>query len=85
VGLDDGGTKACIELAPYGLLAPFAAALMDRFGIRWVTSLALVLVAAGTTTNALAFSVVVIIGAVGCGVYIGSRREQAARGGQSWR
>ena len=29
-------------------MAPFAAALMDRFGIRWVTSIALILVAAGS-------------------------------------
>ena len=37
-----------INLVLYGLMAPFAAALMDRFGIRRVTSLALVLVAAGS-------------------------------------
>jgi MFS family permease len=37
-----------LNLVLYGLMAPFAAALMDRFGIRWVTSLALVLVAAGS-------------------------------------
>src|SRR3978361_1650556 len=34
--------------ALYGLLAPCAAALMDRLGIRRVTSAALVLVAAGS-------------------------------------
>jgi MFS family permease len=27
-----------LNLVLYGLMAPFAAALMDRFGIRWVTS-----------------------------------------------
>ena len=37
-----------LNLVLYGLMAPFAAALMDRFVIRWVTSLALVLVAAGS-------------------------------------
>src|SRR4029434_1075521 len=37
-----------LSLVLYGLMAPFAAALMDRFGIRWVTSLALVLVAVGS-------------------------------------
>jgi MFS family permease len=37
-----------INLILYGLMAPFAAALMDRFGIRRVTSLALILVAAGS-------------------------------------
>jgi MFS family permease len=41
-------TAVSLNLVLYGLIAPFAAALMDRFGIRWVTSLALVLVAAGS-------------------------------------
>ena len=37
-----------VNLVLYGLMAPFAAALMDRFGIRQVTSVALLLVAAGS-------------------------------------
>ncbi|SEM53830.1 MFS transporter [Nonomuraea pusilla] len=37
-----------INLILYGLTAPFAAALMDRFGMRRVVSLALLLVAAGS-------------------------------------
>ena len=37
-----------INLILYGVMAPFAAALIDRFGIRRVTSVALVLVAAGS-------------------------------------
>jgi MFS family permease len=37
-----------VNLILYGLMAPFAAALIDRFGIRLVTSVALVLVAAGS-------------------------------------
>lgn len=37
-----------LNLVLYGLMAPFAAALMDRFGIRQVTTFALVLVAAGS-------------------------------------
>ena len=37
-----------INLILYGLMAPFAAALMDRFGIRQVTCFALILVAAGS-------------------------------------
>jgi len=37
-----------INLVLYGLTAPFAAALMDRFGIRQVTSGALVLIALGS-------------------------------------
>jgi MFS family permease len=49
-----GWTRATTSLAVsvnlllFGLTAPFAAALMDRFGIRRVTSGALVLVAAGS-------------------------------------
>jgi MFS family permease len=37
-----------VNLLLYGLTAPFAAALMDRFGIRRVVAAALVLVAAGS-------------------------------------
>jgi MFS family permease len=37
-----------VNLVLFGLTAPFAAALMDRFGIRRVTASALVLVAAGS-------------------------------------
>ena len=37
-----------VNLVLYGVMAPFAAALMDRFGIRKVTSFALLMVAAGS-------------------------------------
>ena len=37
-----------VNLVLFGLVAPFAAALMDRFGLRRVTACALVLVATGT-------------------------------------
>src|SRR5919206_5122686 len=37
-----------VNLLLYGLTAPFAAALMERFGIRRVVAVALVLVAAGS-------------------------------------
>ncbi|KQN94919.1 MFS transporter [Arthrobacter sp. Leaf69] len=37
-----------INLVLFGLTAPFAAALMERFGIRAVTAVALVLIAAGS-------------------------------------
>lgn len=37
-----------VNLLLYGLMAPFAAALMDRFGVRAVTSTALVMVALGS-------------------------------------
>jgi len=43
-----------VNLILYGLMAPFAAALMDRFGIRTVTSIALLLVAAGSGATTLA-------------------------------
>ena len=36
-----------VNLVLYGLISPFAAALMDRFGLRRVVSIALLLVAAG--------------------------------------
>jgi sugar phosphate permease len=51
---DFGWSRGTISLAVsvnlilYGLTAPFAAALMDRFGIRRVVATALVLVAAGS-------------------------------------
>jgi MFS family permease len=40
-----------INLVLFGLTAPFAAALIDRFGIRRVTAIALVLVAAGSALS----------------------------------
>lgn len=40
-------TAATLSLVVYGLVAPFAAVLMDRFPVRWVASGALLLVAAG--------------------------------------
>ncbi|MEV7087543.1 MFS transporter [Streptomyces sp. NPDC093085] len=41
------GFAVSVNLALYGLTAPFAAALMDRFGIRRVVSVALSVIAAG--------------------------------------
>ncbi|WCD86341.1 putative MFS-type transporter YhjX [Streptomyces xanthophaeus] len=40
-----------VNLALYGLTAPFAAALMDRFGIRRVVALALVVIAGGSVAT----------------------------------
>src|SRR5512139_3916257 len=37
-----------VNLVLYGLTAPFAAALMERFGIRRIAALALLLISAGT-------------------------------------
>jgi MFS family permease len=42
-----------VNLVLYGLVAPFAAALMDRFGLRRVVASALVLVAAGAGGSVL--------------------------------
>jgi sugar phosphate permease len=42
------GSAMSINMTLFGLMSPFAAALMDRFGIRTVVSVALVLVAAGS-------------------------------------
>ncbi|MER8015624.1 MFS transporter [Streptomyces griseoluteus] len=41
------GAAVSVNLALYGLTAPFAAALMDRFGIRRVVALALTVIALG--------------------------------------
>ncbi|WHM38186.1 MFS transporter [Streptomyces sp. BPTC-684] len=41
------GSAVSLNLALYGLTAPFAAALMDRFGIRRVVAVALTVIAAG--------------------------------------
>ena len=42
------GSAMSINMTLFGLMSPFAAALMDRFGIRRVVGTALVLVAAGS-------------------------------------
>ncbi|MCX5042578.1 MFS transporter [Aldersonia sp. NBC_00410] len=42
------GAAVSINMLLYGLMAPFAAAMMDRFGIRRVVSIALLFVAAGS-------------------------------------
>lgn len=42
------GAAVSINLALYGLTAPFAAALMDRFGIRKVVAVALTVIALGS-------------------------------------
>ncbi|EYT79183.1 MULTISPECIES: MFS transporter [unclassified Streptomyces] len=42
------GVAVSLNLALYGLTAPFAAALMDRFGIRRVVAFALVVIAVGS-------------------------------------
>ncbi|GAA1198007.1 MFS transporter [Streptomyces hebeiensis] len=42
------GLAVSVNLALYGLTAPFAAALMDRFGIRRVVAVALGVIAAGS-------------------------------------
>ena len=46
-------SAAGVNLVLYGVMAPFAASPMDRFGIRRVTCLALLLVAAGGALTVL--------------------------------
>nr|WSX51925.1 MFS transporter [Streptomyces sp. NBC_00974] len=45
------GLAVSVNLALYGLTAPFAAALMDRFGIRKVVAIALTVIAAGSVAT----------------------------------
>ncbi|MEU7606524.1 MFS transporter [Streptomyces sp. NPDC041003] len=45
------GFAVSVNLALYGLTAPFAAALMDRFGIRRVVALALLVISGGTAAT----------------------------------
>ncbi|MET9605416.1 MFS transporter [Streptomyces sp. NPDC006512] len=45
------GFAVSVNLALYGLTAPFAAALMDRFGIRKVVALALTVIAGGSVAT----------------------------------
>ncbi|MET9883564.1 MFS transporter [Streptomyces sp. NPDC006430] len=45
------GLAVSVNLALYGLTAPFAAALMDRFGIRKVVALALLVISGGTVAT----------------------------------
>lgn len=47
-------TAVTVNLLLYGLMAPFAAALMARFGLRKVTSVALLLVASGAALSIFA-------------------------------
>ncbi len=47
------GVAASVNMVVYGLVAPFAAALMDRFGIRRTAVAALAVLAAGSVLTAL--------------------------------
>ncbi len=47
------GSAMSVNMTLFGLMSPFAAALMDRFGIRPVVSVALLLVAAGSGLTVL--------------------------------
>lgn len=63
-----------VNLVLFGLMAPFAAALMARFGLRAVTSVALVVIAAGAalSTFAIAPWMLVLTWGVMIGVGTGS-------------
>ena len=52
--ISDGSIAVTVNLLLFGLTAPFAAALMARFGMRAVTSSALVLVGAGAALSIFA-------------------------------
>jgi sugar phosphate permease len=45
------GVAVSVNLVLYGLMAPFAAALMDRFGVRRTMALALAVLAVGVTST----------------------------------
>lgn len=47
-------TAVGLNILLYGLMAPFAAALMERFGLKRVTAIALVVIAAGAALGTLA-------------------------------
>ncbi|MEV6229518.1 MFS transporter [Saccharopolyspora shandongensis] len=67
------GVAVSVNMALYGLTAPFSAALMDRFGIRRVAVAALLLIAAGAgLTTVVSDSWHLVVGwglfvGVGCG------------------
>lgn len=48
------GLAAAVSMVLYGVTSPFAAALMDRVGLRWVVSGALVLLALGAALTVIA-------------------------------
>ncbi|MVO84733.1 MFS transporter [Streptomyces sp. p1417] len=50
------GVGSAVHMVVYGATAPFAAALMDRFGMRYVTTCALGLVGAGAVLTATAMT-----------------------------
>lgn len=47
------GMAVAINMVLFGTTAPFAAALMDRYGVRRILALALLLIAAGTAASTL--------------------------------
>lgn len=61
-----------VNIILYGLMAPFAAALMDRFGIKRVCALALVVIAAGAALATFATHPLVLVATWGVMIGIGS-------------
>ena len=61
-----------VNLVLFGLTAPFAAALMDRFGIRRVVAVALLLVAAGSRADRLVMTSALAAGAAAGACWSGS-------------
>ncbi len=79
------GLAVSIDMALYGLTAPFAAALMDRFGIRRVVAIALTMVAAGALASVwmtASWQLMIYWGLlVGLGTLVGLWARLAALGG----
>jgi len=86
------GAAMSVNMTLFGLTSPFAAALMDRFGIRPVVTVALVLVAAGsglTVFMTQSWQLIVLWGVlVGLGtgstVNLGMAGEPVTRMSKNW-
>nr|WP_245008964.1 MFS transporter [Streptomyces albidoflavus] len=72
------GVAFAISMVLYGVTAPFAAALMDRLGVRRVVVGALVLAGAGAAGTALAGSPAQVAAAWGLGVGLGTGAASTA-------
>nr|WP_259305349.1 MFS transporter [Streptomyces koyangensis] len=72
------GVAFAISMVLYGVTAPFAAALMDRLGVRRVVVAALVLAGAGAAGTAVAGSPAQVAAAWGLGVGLGTGAASTA-------
>jgi len=65
-------TAVTVNLLLYGLTAPFAAALMNRFGVRVITSVALLLVSAGAALSIFSTSPAMLVATWGVLIGLGT-------------